>query len=136
MTETLHLPPAKTSYLPGLNTLRAYAALAVIFSHINENIIPLPTVFAYAAKFFIDAQSAVSLFFVLSGFLITYLLLREFDATGTVSVRKFYIRRTLEFGLFTISLQVSVYCSFLLFLGQDTFRACLIQTIVQLYLPP
>ncbi len=96
MTEVLHLPPAKTSYLPGLNTLRAYAALAVIFSHISENIIPLPPVFKFAAKFFIDAQSAVSLFFVLSGFLITYLLLHEFDATGTVSVRKFYIRRALR----------------------------------------
>lgn len=35
----------------------------------------------------------MQLFFVLSGFLITSLLLREHDATGTVRLREFYIRR-------------------------------------------
>ena len=36
------------------------------------------------------------MFFVLSGFLITWLLLRENDELGTVSLRKFYIRRSLR----------------------------------------
>jgi peptidoglycan/LPS O-acetylase OafA/YrhL len=38
----------------------------------------------------------VVFFFVLSGFLITYLLFKERELTGTVSVRKFYIRRLLR----------------------------------------
>jgi len=38
----------------------------------------------------------VDLFFVISGFLIVTLLLREHDATRTISLRKFYIRRTLR----------------------------------------
>jgi peptidoglycan/LPS O-acetylase OafA/YrhL len=44
----------------------------------------------------LDAQSAVTFFFVLSGFLITYLLLREDEETGDISVRRFYIRRMLR----------------------------------------
>ena len=39
---------------------------------------------------------AVSFFFVLSGFLITYLLLKEKTQTSNISVRKFYIRRILR----------------------------------------
>jgi peptidoglycan/LPS O-acetylase OafA/YrhL len=38
----------------------------------------------------------VRLFFVISGFLITALLLREFDAHGAVSLKNFYIRRSLR----------------------------------------
>jgi peptidoglycan/LPS O-acetylase OafA/YrhL len=39
------------------------------------------------------AQFGVDVFFVISGFLITHLLLLELDATGTVSLRRFYLRR-------------------------------------------
>ena len=35
-------------------------------------------------------------FFVLSGFLITTLLLKEFDSNGSISLKKFYARRTLR----------------------------------------
>jgi hypothetical protein len=38
----------------------------------------------------------VATFFVLSGFLITWLLLRENDQSGNVSLRNFYVRRTLR----------------------------------------
>ena len=41
-------------------------------------------------------QLGVSLFFVLSGFLITYLLLAEQDIYGSISVKKFYSRRILR----------------------------------------
>jgi peptidoglycan/LPS O-acetylase OafA/YrhL len=40
--------------------------------------------------------SGVSLFFVLSGFLITYLLLKEYDKNGRIDVGAFYVRRTLR----------------------------------------
>lgn len=39
---------------------------------------------------------AVAIFFALSGFLITWLLVRESDLTGEISLRDFYIRRTLR----------------------------------------
>ena len=38
----------------------------------------------------------VSIFFAISGFLITWLLLREQGGTGTISLRGFYARRTLR----------------------------------------
>lgn len=41
-------------------------------------------------------RMAVSVFFVLSGFLITWLLVRESESTGRISLRDFYIRRTLR----------------------------------------
>lgn len=40
-----------------------------------------------------DGHTAVTLFFVLSGFLILHLLIREKDTTGTVSIKRFYVRR-------------------------------------------
>ena len=65
--------------LPALDGLRAVAVAVVV---------------AYHAGFPIPGDLGVSLFFVLSGFLITWLLLVEFQRTGTISFRQFYIRRT------------------------------------------
>lgn len=81
-------------HLTGLNGLRAIAALTVMWGHVflgpfgywglegdHHSIFPL---------------DGVTLFFVISGFLITYLLLNEQSHTGTVSIKKFYIRRILR----------------------------------------
>jgi peptidoglycan/LPS O-acetylase OafA/YrhL len=53
-------------------------------------------VIAYHAGYGIPGDLGVTGFFVLSGFLITWLLLREHDQSGTVSLRGFYLRRTLR----------------------------------------
>lgn len=45
---------------------------------------------------YVPGGYGVTLFFVLSGFLITWLLLKEHAKTGTVSLRGFYLRRTLR----------------------------------------
>jgi peptidoglycan/LPS O-acetylase OafA/YrhL len=72
----------KESQLAGLDGLRAIAAFMVVFFHFG---VP-----------FVSGGAGVLMFFVLSGFLITWLLLRENDEMGTVSLRKFYVRRSLR----------------------------------------
>lgn len=81
--------------LKGLNTLRAIAALIVVWSHIEfiKGSYDLPQIDFWI---FPNAHFSVTLFFVLSGFLITYLLLKEKDKYGTISFKKFYIRRILR----------------------------------------
>lgn len=88
------LPPA---YLPNLNGIRFIAAFMVFIHHIEQVkwMMQVPNVYPhYLMKN--SGKLGVGLFFVLSGFLITYLLLRERDQTGTVSVRNFYARRVLR----------------------------------------
>ena len=67
-------------YVPGLDGLRAVAVISVLVFHAQ---------FAVASGGFLG----VSLFFTLSGFLITTLLLDEHESTGTLSLRRFYGRR-------------------------------------------
>jgi peptidoglycan/LPS O-acetylase OafA/YrhL len=84
--------PAKVHF-HGLDSLRFWAALFVIIGHIpmNQDSVGLPSP-SYGALFFRGAP-AVSFFFTLSGFLITYLLLAELRRTGGVHVGSFYLRR-------------------------------------------
>jgi peptidoglycan/LPS O-acetylase OafA/YrhL len=79
-------------YLKGLNGIRAIAAMAVVFAHINSGIYG----FKHEGLLRFDlAPYGVTIFFSLSGFLITYLLLVEKRRTE-VSISKFYIRRILR----------------------------------------
>jgi peptidoglycan/LPS O-acetylase OafA/YrhL len=83
-------------HFSGLNALRFFAAYFVVLHH-GETIrhkFGLPNFEGYS--FFQNGALAVSFFFVLSGFLITYLLLTEIQKTGDVSLRKFYLRRVLR----------------------------------------
>jgi peptidoglycan/LPS O-acetylase OafA/YrhL len=83
-------------HFSGLNALRFFAAYFVVLHH-GETIrhkFGLPNFNDYS--FFQNGAIAVSFFFVLSGFLITYLLLAEIEKTETVSLRKFYWRRVLR----------------------------------------
>ena len=79
-------------YLPGLNGLRAIAALSVVFSHISLSFIDFGLNQKNGWNF---ASDGVTIFFTISGFLITYLLLLE-KAAGTIDIKKFYIRRILR----------------------------------------
>lgn len=92
----------KPIYFPSLNALRFWAALFVVFGHIEQ----FKGIFGISdgnpehgfilARFAMSGNDAVMLFFVLSGFLITYLLLAEIEQTENVSVRSFYVRRVLR----------------------------------------
>lgn len=82
-------PAAPPSRLPGLDTLRAAAILAVMFFHLTifgelpEGILPLPWF----------GWMGVDLFFVLSGFLIGQQLLRGWTEEQRPSFGRFYLRR-------------------------------------------
>jgi peptidoglycan/LPS O-acetylase OafA/YrhL len=90
----------KISFL-GLNEIRAAAALLVFFHHAEvfkcrEGVSSL---FDFSlTKHFIDniGQFSVVCFFVLSGFLITYLLISEKEKKGTIRISDFYMRRVLR----------------------------------------
>ena len=89
--------PTDRIYFPNLNGLRFIAALLVIVHHIEQ----IKGIYGLANDFsssFIQiiGELGVVLFFVLSGFLITYLLLEEEKQTKTIAVRNFYLRRILR----------------------------------------
>jgi peptidoglycan/LPS O-acetylase OafA/YrhL len=94
--------PATSSvkiHFKGLNALRFYAAISVVVHHIMFNPyvwFKMPNLPDTIGRFFIGGTDAVFLFFVLSGFLITYLMLVERERSGTVAVKKFYLRRILR----------------------------------------
>ena len=88
---------AERIYFPNLNGLRFIAALLVIVHHIEQ----LKYIYGMSNNFsssFIQiiGELGVILFFVLSGFLITYLLLEEENRTNTIAVKNFYLRRVLR----------------------------------------
>jgi peptidoglycan/LPS O-acetylase OafA/YrhL len=87
----------KTQYFPNLNGLRFVAALLVMIAHVElfKGILGLPNHFD-SPFVSVVGKLGVVLFFVLSGFLITFLLLSEKKQTGTISVRNFYVRRILR----------------------------------------
>lgn len=80
-------------YFPGLNGIRAIAALLVVFSHISLKSSELGFKYGHGIDM---AGYGVTMFFVLSGYLITFLLLKEYDKKGTISYKNFYIRRILR----------------------------------------
>lgn len=65
---------------PALDGLRAIAAVMVVFFH-------------YGGPDWLQGWAGVQMFFVLSGFLITTLMLREEQRTGRISLKEFYLRR-------------------------------------------
>jgi peptidoglycan/LPS O-acetylase OafA/YrhL len=73
--------------IPSLDGLRAVAILLVFLSHWQE---------AAGVPRFIPGNFGVTLFFFLSGYLITTLMRVEIERTGTLSIRLFYLRRALR----------------------------------------
>jgi len=70
-------------YEPSLDGLRAIAVTSVVIYHANGALLP-------------GGWAGVDVFFVLSGFLISTLLLREISISNTINLRKFYTRRVLR----------------------------------------
>ena len=76
--------------------LRFIAALLVLFHHAASMMSKNGETFITQLDLFKNGANAVSFFFVLSGFLITYLILQEQDKKRHVSIRNFYIKRILR----------------------------------------
>lgn len=83
-------------FFPNLNGVRAIAALAVVLHHIWQFLQITGKLNEFEGFVTIIGKLGVTLFFVLSGFLISYLLFAEEKKTGTIFIKDFYIRRMLR----------------------------------------
>lgn len=90
---------ANTSYFPHLDALRFFAFFGVFLHHSfftkYEDIAQHP-LFFWTNKIFTFGELGVNFFFVLSGFLITFLLLKEEEKQGKIDIKAFYVRRFLR----------------------------------------
>jgi peptidoglycan/LPS O-acetylase OafA/YrhL len=80
-------------YLPVLDGLRAVSILFVLLGHVLLRERPTPAIRDLGQY---SGSHGVSVFFVISGYLITLLLLREERRDGSISLKNFYIRRVLR----------------------------------------
>ena len=125
-------------HLNGLNGIRAIAALAVVVSHITLSLDKIglnPNIFGTfpdgSPRGLDLAGFGVSMFFTLSGFLITYLLHTEKKKTNNISIKKFYWRRLLR--IWPLYYMYIIICiAVLSFNGQSTFIGSLYYYIFQM----
>jgi len=91
--------PKGIKYFHNLDALRFIAFLGVFLCHCIAvpGIIPQKRLIGEALQnFCFNGARGVEMFFVISGFIITYLLVSEKMQTGGISLKNFYIRRTLR----------------------------------------
>ena len=88
------------TYIPSLDGIRALSVLAVIVYHANKLWLP-------------GGFLGVEVFFVISGYLITLLLLAESEKSGTVSLKDFWLRRARRLlpALWVVVLGVVVFAA-------------------------
>ncbi len=96
--------PGSSHFEAHIQGLRAVAVALVVLNHL----VGWP----------VGGFIGVDVFFVISGYLITRLMLREVAATGRISIREFYARRMRRiFPMATVVLVVTVAVGFILFSG-------------------
>ena len=102
-TRPLEWSPPRTAisrlpYLPGLDGMRALAVAAVMVYHANNSWLP-------------GGFLGVEVFFVISGYLITLLLIGEHERTGRINLRQFWYRRARRLlpALFLLLIGVTIY---------------------------
>jgi peptidoglycan/LPS O-acetylase OafA/YrhL len=94
-----------TARFPSLDGWRAVSIIMVLGSHCKV-VAGFPKSLDRVFYWLFDGDLGVRCFFVISGFLITFLLLQERQQTGNIGLRNFYIRRALRI--------LPVYFAFLL----------------------
>jgi peptidoglycan/LPS O-acetylase OafA/YrhL len=112
-------PSASRYYRPELDVVRFLAFLLVFLHHTlpqgdDPRIVhSIGRLAPFLGAFHTACGFGLSLFFTLSAFLICELLLRERDATGTVAVKQFYIRRILRiWPLYYLALAIAAVIAF------------------------
>ena len=113
--KSLRMASTSTQYRPEIDGLRAVAVLLVVFNH--------ALVGPFSGGFI-----GVDIFFVISGFLITSIIVREFD-TGTFGYRRFIERRARRIipALYALLLPISIAAYFLLL---ETDRAAYMRSLI------
>jgi peptidoglycan/LPS O-acetylase OafA/YrhL len=87
-------------YFRNLDSIRFFAALMVFLGHglgPSYHFLPIKnTIWERLLTLISDGGTGVQIFFVLSGFLITFLLISEYELNSSISIKKFYMRRVLR----------------------------------------
>jgi peptidoglycan/LPS O-acetylase OafA/YrhL len=111
-------------YFPELDGLRAISVLLVVSVHLHD----FETTWKWLAGW-----QGVTVFFVLSGYLITTLSLREERQRGVLSLAAFYVRRSLRiFPLYYLTL--AAYCGLIFGLGLNPEKRFLLSGALPYYL--
>jgi peptidoglycan/LPS O-acetylase OafA/YrhL len=108
--ETIVGQPSSTGKIPSLDGLRGVSFLIVFIAHAGlDKIVP--------------GRLGVNIFFLLSGYLITTLMIREREATGWISLKLFYLRRSLRIfpPMYSIMAATLVYLAAVHHLAGITF---------------
>ena len=98
------------SYVPSLDGLRAVCIAAVVFFHV-----PMPGGHPWLQAVHSRCWYGVDMFFILSGFLITWILAVEFEDTGRIDLGSFYRARSLRLLPAYFTAIVLVFCGAYLF---------------------
>lgn len=110
----LHLTDVQKSpaYFEGLNLLRFAAAMMILVFHAVEGTVPDSTLKMLVHNF----PVAVDFFFIISGFLITWLLLKEKTEQGSIKIFAFCLKRALRiFPLYYLIISIT----FLYYYGSE-----------------
>jgi peptidoglycan/LPS O-acetylase OafA/YrhL len=99
-------------HIPSLDGLRGLAVMLVLFAHTQPQLLR-------------GGQNGVDLFFVLSGFLITSILLREHDSTDEIHLLRFYARRALRLWPALFIVIVGVVCYAMIWESAEKFEVTL-----------
>ena len=90
-SDITRIPPLlESSHLPSLDGFRGISILMVVIGHTAARID------SRFLQYIFNGSLGVYVFFVISGFLITTLLLKERVRTGTINMKNFYVRRILR----------------------------------------
>ena len=99
---------SQKKYIEGLNTLRFFAAFLVIIGHCRSNLISYDIHWMSQSPILYKGEMAVEFFFVLSGFLLTYLAIMEYNKDQAINIKHFFIRRSLRiFPLYYLAVMLS-----------------------------
>ncbi len=109
---------SRLPYLPGLDGLRAIAVVAVMIYHANHNWLK-------------GGYLGVEVFFVISGYLITLLLIGEHERTGTVNLGQFWRRRFRRLlpALYVALTLVAVYVTLMYITRREEIRGDFVAAI-------